>query len=162
MKDLKPNDKSYLERCLELAKEAVKAGDQGFGSVLVNQDGKIIAEARNRANEKTALAHPEYELAHWALKNMARQDRQNATMYTTGEHCPMCSGAHGYAEIGTLVYLSSARQLAEWSEELNIPDSPNYPIPVEKVIKEVEVRGPGKGEMLNKIKALHKRRFQGK
>ena len=50
--NLKETDEKYLRRCLELAAESVEAGDQAFGSILVNEDGKIIAEARNRTNEK--------------------------------------------------------------------------------------------------------------
>lgn len=37
---LKDSDEKYLRRCLELAKEAEEAGDEAFGSVLVNVDGK--------------------------------------------------------------------------------------------------------------------------
>lgn len=93
--NIKATDEQYLRSCLELAAESVKAGDQAFGSILVNTDGKIIAEARNRVNEKNALAHPEIELAQWAAENLSDQERASTTMYTTGEHCPMCSAAQG-------------------------------------------------------------------
>jgi len=36
---------------------------------LVNEKGEIIAEARNRVNEITVLAHPEIDLAYWAAEN---------------------------------------------------------------------------------------------
>lgn len=57
-------DLPYLRRCVELATEAVEAGDFPFGSVLVAADGAVLAEDRNR--EVTAgdpTRHPEFELA---------------------------------------------------------------------------------------------------
>ena len=104
VQQLKQTDEKYLRRCLELANESVEAGDEAFGSVLVSEDGRIIAEARNRVNEKTILAHPEIDLAYWAAENLSEEERAKTTMYTTGEHCPMCSAAHGWVGLGTLVF----------------------------------------------------------
>ena len=157
--NLKVTDEKYLRRCLELAAESVEAGDQAFGSILVNEDGKIIAEARNRTNEKNILAHPEIELAHWAADHLSEQERENTTMYTTGEHCPMCSAAHGLVGLGTLVYLSSAKQLVAWREEFNLPEANINYIPVEEIIKNLDVRGPAAGDLLEEIKNLHRRRW---
>ncbi len=38
----------HLRRCVELAAEAVEAGDFPFGSVLAAADGTVLAEDRNR------------------------------------------------------------------------------------------------------------------
>ena len=152
---LKETDHKYLKRCLELAKESVEAGDEAFGSVLVNEAGEIIADARNRVNEKTVLAHPEIDLAYWAAENLSEEERAKTTMYTTGEHCPMCSAAHGWVGIGTLVYLSSAKQLEEWQKESDLPAAPINFLPVEDIIKNVEIRGPAEGELFEEIKKLH-------
>ena len=154
-KNITEDDKKYLRRCLELAEESVKAGDEAFGSVLVNEAGEIIAEARNRVKEINVLAHPEIELAKWAAENLSKSERSKTTMYTTGEHCPMCSAAHGWVGLGTIVYLSSAKQLGEWQKEFNIPSAPINFLPVEEIIKNIEVRGPAEGELLEKIKKLH-------
>ena len=153
--ELTASDIKYLEQCLDLAKEAVEAGDKPFGSILVNQQGSVIAEARNRVNELSPLAHPEFELADWAAKNLPTSERKQTTMYTTGEHCPMCSAAHAWVGLGTIVYLSSAKQLHEWLKELNAPASPIRFYPVEEIIPDVEVRGPATGELLQRIKELH-------
>ena len=45
-----PDDLPHLRRCVELAAEAVDAGDFPFGSVLVAGDGRVLAEDRNREN----------------------------------------------------------------------------------------------------------------
>src|SRR5690606_24869840 len=115
------HDIPFLERCLELAEEAIAAGDQAFGSILVSESGEILAEDRNRIMELTRLAHPEYALAKWAAENLSAEERAKTTMYTTGEHCPMCAAAHGWVGLGTIVYLSSNAQLAAWFEEHNLP-----------------------------------------
>jgi tRNA(Arg) A34 adenosine deaminase TadA len=153
--NIQESDKTYLKRCLELAALSVKAGDEAFGSILVDKNGKIIAEARNKINEKNVLAHPEIELAQWAAEHLSEEERAATTMFTSGEHCPMCSAAHGLAGLGALVYLSSAKQLGEWKSENNQPEAKINFLPVEEIIKNVEVRGPGEGELLKEIKALH-------
>ncbi len=157
---LTQTDIKHLKHCLSLAEEAVNAGDKPFGSILVNQRGEVIAEARNRVNELTPLAHPEFELAHWAAENLSSEERKHTTMYTTGEHCPMCSAAHGWVGLGTIVYLSSAKQLNEWLKEMKVPPSPIAFFPVEDIIKNIEVRCPETGVLLSKIKDLHRRYYQ--
>ncbi|WP_226065053.1 nucleoside deaminase [Kaistella polysaccharea] len=159
---IQSTDEKYLRRCLELAKESVEAGDEAFGSVLVNDAGEIIAEARNRVNEKTILAHPEIDLAYWAAENLSEEERAKSTMYTTGEHCPMCSAAQGWVGIGGLVYLSSAKQLGEWQKEYDLPAAPINFLPVEDIIKKIEGRGPAEGDLLQEIKKLHEMKWSKK
>lgn len=153
---LTENDIKHLQQCFTLAKEALAAGDSPFGSVLVNAKKEVIAAARNRVNELNILAHPEIELANWAADNLSKKERQTTTMYTSGEHCPMCSAAHGWVGIGTLVYLSSGKQLTAWMQEFGVNEAPIHFIPVEKIIKSIIVKGPVEGELLESIKALHK------
>ena len=81
-------DRVHLRR--ELATEAADAGDQPFGSVLVSPDGRFLR--RNlwwRPNPPPGVA-----IARWAAENLTPEDRTNCTVYTSGEHCPMCSSAH--------------------------------------------------------------------
>ena len=153
---LNDNDLIHLKHCLRLAEASVNAGDKPFGSILVNAANEVIAEARNRVNEKTELAHPEYELAAWAAENLTPDERAKTTMYTTGEHCPMCAAAHGWVGLGPIVYLSTSKQLGEWLKEMNITNDQIFFYPVEKIIPNIEVRGPASGELLEKIKSLHR------
>jgi len=150
-------DKHFLSLCIDLAEEALKAGDKPFGSILVDKDGNILAQARNKVNALNALAHPEYELAAWALNNLTSEQRRQSTMYTSGEHCPMCAGAHGMAGIGTVVYAASGRQLNEWLEEFGVAPTAINLIPIEDVVKDITVRGPAEGELLERIKRLHRK-----
>ena len=108
------------------------------------------------------MAHPEIDLAYWAAENLSPEERLKTTMYTTGEHCPMCAAAQGWVAIGTLVYLSSAKQLGEWQKDFNLPEAPLHFLPMEDIIKNIEVRGPAEGEFLEEIKKLHEKIWTNK
>src|SRR5580704_17033916 len=98
-----PAELPHLRRCVELAAEAVAAGDFPFGSVLVAGDGRILAEERNRENSTgDATRHPELDLARWAAANMTAEERATATVFTSGEHCPMCAAAHAWVGLGRI------------------------------------------------------------
>ena len=60
----------HLRRCVELATEALEAGDEPFGSVLVAADGAVLAEDHNRVASGDRTRHPEFELARWAAANI--------------------------------------------------------------------------------------------
>ena len=84
-------DLRHLRRCVELATEALEAGDEPFGSVLVSADGRVLAEDRNRVAGGDQTRHPEFELARWAAANMTPNERASATVYTSAEHIGQCS-----------------------------------------------------------------------
>ncbi|WP_251047130.1 nucleoside deaminase [Hymenobacter sp. ISL-91] len=154
---LTETDLIHLRHCLQLAEEALQAGDEPFGSVLVGGNGEVLATARNRVNELNNLAHPELELVRWAGENLSAEERAGATVYTSGEHCPMCAAAHGWLGLGPIVYLSSAQQLEQWLQEAGAPAAPITFLPVQELVPGLEVRGPGSGDLLQQIKALQLR-----
>lgn len=152
-------DLRHLRRCVELAAEALTTGDKPFGSVLVAADGTVLAEDRNRdvsAGDRTR--HPEFELARWAAVHMTAEERAGATVYTSGEHCPMCAAAHGWVGLGRIVYATSSAQLAEWLGELGVPPGPVRPLPINEVVPEVVVEGPVP-ELAEEVRALQRRRY---
>lgn len=154
-------DMPYLKRAVELATEALEAGDEPFGSVLVDADGKVLFEDRNRANTVEATYHPEIAVARWAAKHLPAEARKSATVYTSGEHCAMCSAAHGWAGLGRIVYVSSSKQLGEWLAEMKVtPDSLVKPLPIHSVCPYVPVDGPVP-ELADAVKQLHQRLYQG-
>lgn len=153
-------DMIHLRRCVELATEALQAGDEPFGSVLVDADGKVRNEDRNRANTVDATYHPEIALARWAAQNMTSDERAKAVVYTSGEHCAMCSAAHAWAGLGRIVYISSSKQLGEWMAQMGVESSsPIKPLAIQEVAPNVPVEGPIAG-LDNEIKALQRRAQQ--
>ncbi|SCK24335.1 Cytidine and deoxycytidylate deaminase zinc-binding region [Streptomyces sp. WMMB 714] len=146
----------HLRRCVELAGEALDAGDEPFGSVLADADGKALREDRNRVAGGDRTRHPEFELARWAAANMTPAQRAGATVYTSGEHCPMCAAAHGWVGLGRIVYVSSSAQLTDWLAELGVPAPPVRPLPIREVAPGVAVEGPFP-ELAEQVRALHRR-----
>ncbi len=151
------DDLKHLRRCIELAAQALEDGDEPFGSVLVGADGTVLAEDRNRiVSTGDPTRHPEFELARWAATRLTPEERAAATVYTSGEHCPMCSAAHGWVGLGRIVYVASSAQLTEWLEELGVPPSRVRPLPVREVAPGVRIEGPVPA-LVEEIRALHRR-----
>ncbi|MBC8038689.1 MAG: nucleoside deaminase [Rhizobiales bacterium] len=146
----------HLRRCVELAAEALDAGDEPFGSVLVGADGKVLAEDHNRVASGDQTRHPEFELARWAAANMTPEERAAATVFTSGEHCPMCAAAHGWVGLGRIMYVSSSRQLAAWLAELGIPPPPVRTLPIQEIVPGIPVEGPVAG-LAEQVHDLHRR-----
>lgn len=153
-------DLQHLRRCVELAAEALEAGDEPFGSVLAAADGMALAEDRNRVSGGDHTRHPEFELARWAATNMAAEHRATATVYTSGEHCPMCSAAHAWVGLGRIVYVASTAQLTTWLDEMGVAPGPVRPLPVNDVAPGITVEGPVPG-LSDQVHALHRRFHQG-
>ncbi|RMB83020.1 nucleoside deaminase [Streptomyces shenzhenensis] len=156
---VKEHDLPYLRRCVELAAEALEAGDEPFGSVLVAADGTVLAEDHNRVASGDRTRHPEFELARWSAAHLTPDQRAAATVYTSGEHCPMCAAAHAWVGLGRLVYVASSEQLVGWLGELGVPAAPVRALPVNEVAPGVRVEGPVP-ELAEEVRALH-RRFHG-
>lgn len=151
-------DMPYLRRCVELASDALEAGDEPFGSVLVAADGSVLAEDRNRIAGGDSTRHPEFALARWAAEHLTPEARAAATVYTSGEHCPMCAAAHGWVGLGRIVYVSSAEQLTGWLAELGIAPPPVRPLPIQHIAPGIPVDGPVAG-LDEQVRALHKRLY---
>ncbi len=153
-------DLRHLRRCVELARDALDAGDEPFGSVLVSGDGQVLAEDHNRVASGDPTRHPEFELARWAAEHLTPEERSRATVYTSTEHCPMCSAAHGWVGLGRIVYASSSQQRSGWLEQWGKPtEAAVRPLPIEQVAPAVVVEGPVP-EVAAEVRELH-RRFEG-
>lgn len=149
----------HVRRCVELAAEALDAGDEPFGSVLVGADGKVLAEDRNRTSGGDQTRHPEFDLARWAATHMTPAERAKATVFTSGEHCAMCAAAHGWVGLGRIVYAVSSRQLRQWRTEMGATgESPVRPLPIQEIAPLVKVEGPVP-EFEREVHELHRRAF---
>ncbi len=149
-------DREHLRRCLDLASEAVDAGDEPFGSVLVGADGQVLYEDRNRVVTKDPTYHPEIALVWWAVANLSVEQRSRTTAYTSGEHCAMCSAAHAWGGLGRVVYASSGEQLAAWFEQWGLPPSPLAPLSITDVAPGTPVEGPVE-DLADQVRELHRR-----
>jgi tRNA(Arg) A34 adenosine deaminase TadA len=151
-------DLAHLRRCVELAREALDDGDEPFGSVLVSAGGDVLFEDRNRVKDGDETRHPEFEIAKWSATHLSASERAVATVYTSGEHCPMCSAAHGWMRLGRIVYAVSSAQMGEWLAGWGVPPAPVAALPIEAVVPGARVDGPV-AELEAEMRELHRRRF---
>jgi tRNA(Arg) A34 adenosine deaminase TadA len=149
-------DRQHLRRCIELARTALEVGDEPFGSVLVSAEGRVLFEDHNHVASGDATQHPEFAIARWAAQHLTADERAAATVYTSGEHCPMCSAAHAWVGLGRIVYASSARQTSGWVAEFGGSPAPVRPLPITEVAPGLAADGPV-AELDDEVRELHRR-----
>ena len=148
-------DKLYLRQAVTLASEALTTSDEPFGSLLVDQHGKVVCSDRNRVNStNNVTAHPEFTIVLYAQKHMTPAERAASTVYTSGEHCAMCSSAHGYAGLGRIVFASSSEQLGQWKADLGATDRNVTSVGARQILANCVVDGPDE-ELAGEVKKLH-------
>lgn len=150
-------DLRYLERAVELAEKGLEAGDDPFGSVLVLASGEILFEDHNHVAGGDGTQHPEFNIARWSAAHLSLEERAAATVYTSGEHCPMCAAAHAWVGLGRIVYASSSKQLKQWMAELGVPEPPVKPLPIQEIAPGLLVEGPVE-ELADRVRRLHERK----
>ncbi|MGV0645381.1 nucleoside deaminase [Mycolicibacterium sp. XJ879] len=156
---LSDDDLARLSRCVELAREALDNGDEPFGSILVDADGQTRFEDRNRVKDGDHTRHPEFAIARWAAAFLTPAERARSTVYTSGEHCPMCSAAHAWVGLDRIVYATSSAQLSGWLKEWGAPPSPVAPLPITIVAPGVRADGPV-AEFAEPMKALYEAKYR--
>lgn len=107
----RPEDRAFLERTLELARESIEMGSSPIGCVIVDKNGQIIAEGRNRAHEPwpdrpheiadSSFAHAEM-VAFYRLGRI--EHPEECTLYSSLEPCLMCGGAIGMVQLARVVW----------------------------------------------------------
>ncbi|WP_329594278.1 nucleoside deaminase [Streptomyces sp. NBC_01005] len=149
-------DREFLRRCVDLAREALTSGDEPFGSLLVDEHGTVRFEDRNRVRGGDATRHPEFEIARWAAENLSPRERRTSVVYTSGEHCPMCSAAHAWVGLGRIVYASGCDQLVAWRRSWGFDAGPIAALPINAVAPGIPVAGPDPS-LAEEVRALHAR-----
>lgn len=95
---------AYMERALELAREAAEHGEVPVGCVIVH-GGKIIGQGRNQREEKQDVrSHAEMEAMAEACKTLGSWRLEGCDLYVTLEPCPMCAGAIINARVDRVFY----------------------------------------------------------
>ncbi|MGO4598988.1 nucleoside deaminase [Terrabacter sp. 2RAF25] len=149
-------DLEHLRRAVSLARLALERGDEPFGSVLVSGEGEVLFEDHNHVVALEATQHPEFAIARWAGAHLTPEQRAACTVYTSGEHCPMCSAAHAWVGLGRIVYAVSSSQLGTWRSAWRASPSPVAALSIRDVVPDAVVDGPAP-ELEAEVKALHER-----
>ena len=133
------DDLYYMDKALELAKEAAAEGEVPVGCVVVCKD-QIVGMGRNRRETgKTALGHAEIEAIAQACENLGGWRLWECTLYVTLEPCPMCAGAIVNARIPRVVYGASDSKCGACGSVCNLFSMEfNHHPQVEKGIREAQ------------------------
>lgn len=115
------SDEFYMSRALELAREAMADGEVPVGCVIVDGDGRIIGEGRNRREaDRDALGHAELAAISMACKATGGWRLNRARLFVTLEPCPMCAGAILNARIPELHYAARDPAMGACGSVLNL------------------------------------------
>jgi tRNA(Arg) A34 adenosine deaminase TadA len=99
-------DKELLRRAIALSELAVAQGGRPFGAVICDDKGKIISEAGSVApvDPRDWTAHSEMQALRAASAVLTWDALSRATIYASGEPCPMCAAAVYWCNIRRLIF----------------------------------------------------------
>jgi tRNA(Arg) A34 adenosine deaminase TadA len=105
----KQRDEELLRRAIALSEAAVAQGGRPFGALVTDREHRIVAEARAVAsvNPRDWTAHSEMQALRAASAAMRWEELGGATIYASGEPCPMCAAAIYWCNIRRLVFCVS-------------------------------------------------------
>jgi len=118
MSNVTTTDIALMREAIALAAEA----DTPFGAVIV-KDGRVLARGRNSVKRlKDPTAHGEMVAIRHCPEH-GPEILRGATIYTSGEPCPMCMGAIAYCHIARVVYGASIEELSKLLGQIKVPST---------------------------------------
>lgn len=106
------DDKEFLLKAIEKAKESISKGGFPAGAVIV-KEGRVVGEGialGNKLNDPTS--HPEMESIRSACKEYNTTNLTGCTLYASMEPCVMCLGASMWSSISRIVYALSKSKVS--------------------------------------------------
>ena len=114
----------YMRQALDLAREAMEAGEVPVGCVVV-WEGRVVGRGRNRREEdKDALAHAELIAIRQANETLGGWRLHKADLYVTLEPCPMCAGGIVNARIPRVWYGAADTRFGACGSALDVFAAP--------------------------------------
>ncbi|MGJ5619777.1 nucleoside deaminase [Sulfitobacter sp. MF3-043] len=100
--------RSFMDVALDQARVAGARGEVPVGAVVVDADGRVVAQAGNRTRElNDPTAHAEMLAIRAACALLGSERLVDHALYVTLEPCAMCAAAIAAARIGRLYYGAS-------------------------------------------------------
>ena len=94
-----------MRTALAVAQEALRTGDVPVGAVILNSNGKVIAQGCNQKEDlNDPTAHAEIVAIRAAAQSLESWRLDGCTLVVTLEPCAMCAGAIAQSRISTLVF----------------------------------------------------------
>ena len=97
-------DYAFMERAEEMRRQAVAAGDQAYGAVVV-RERLIVGQSRSRVvTHQDPTAHAEMEAIRDAVRRIGHRDLSGCILYSTSHPCPMCEAAAYWAGVDRMIH----------------------------------------------------------
>ena len=94
----------FIEAAFRMRDEAVRAGDQAYGAVLV-MSGRILGFGPSRVVLlKDSTAHAEREAMREAQARLGRRDLSGAVLYSSSRPCAACEAAAAEANVARMIH----------------------------------------------------------
>jgi len=106
------DDKQFLQKAIEKARESVVQGGFPAGAVVV-KNGEIVGEGvsvGNKLNDPTS--HGEMAAIRAACKNLSTADLSGSVLYASMQPCLMCLGASMWSAIPKIVFACPKGQVS--------------------------------------------------
>ncbi len=131
----------WMRRALELARQAAEQGEAPVGAVIVDDNGRLLAEAHNApVGMGDPTAHAEIVALRAAAKALGNYRLAGTTMYVTLEPCVMCAGALVHARVKRLVFGARDLRFGGVRSKFRLADSEllNHRVEVEEGLMAAE------------------------
>jgi len=140
---MNPTDQRLLRAAIALSARARDAGNQPYGALLADAQGRVLLEAVNtQVIDRDCTGHAELNLMRDASPRFTREQLAACTVYASGEPCPMCAGALYWSGVGRVVFGLSIESMTA----LGGPDADELSLHAADVlasgVRPVEVIGP--------------------
>lgn len=150
-----PSDDLFMQRALELARQAASNGEVPVGAVVV-VDGAVCGSGFNSPiHLQDPSAHAEILALREAAAKLQNYRLEGATMYATLEPCAMCAGALVTARVKRLVFGARDLRFGGVRSKFRLADSDllNHQVEI--------VEGVLAGECLELVKKFFEQRRPG-
>ncbi len=92
-----------MHRAEALRDEAVRAGDQPYGAVVLRGELVVGAAPSRVVSASDPTAHAEMEAIRDAARRLRTRDLSGCVLVSTSRPCRMCEAAAGWAGIARMV-----------------------------------------------------------
>ena len=93
-----------MRRAEALRDEAVAAGDQAYGAVVLRGDALVGVAPSRVVTSNDPTAHAEMEAIRDAARRLRTRDLSGCILVSTSRPCRMCEAAAGWAGITRMVH----------------------------------------------------------
>jgi tRNA(Arg) A34 adenosine deaminase TadA len=100
----RPEHRAFIEAAFKMRDEAVRAGDQAYGAVVVKNGGIIGFGPSRVVTRNDWTAHAEREAIREAQTRLGTPDLDGCILYSSSRPCTICERAAADSNIARIYY----------------------------------------------------------